>query len=283
MADIRNIRKSIKQIGKLLFERELVDSSGGNISVRDGDKIYISPRRTGYDHQWEIDEDSIIVTDLCRVPVTGEADAVSREASTHYYIYQNFPDVQAVIHAHPIHIMSFGAAHMDLPAISEGTRAILGNEPISNVAEVLPGSREQAIAVVENFKNRRKKDPETPLICGLPYHGTFAAGATINDAYCFTEVANNCARILINRQIMFGNDPRADFTVHKQFTREDFETIDKTKEVCDTGFVYRDAFGNETVYNSRAKTGTDDKSHSTLIDKITGEVLKKLNEKLKAR
>ncbi len=279
MADIKNIRKSIRQIGKLLFERELVDSSGGNISVRDGDKIYVSPRRTGYDNQWEIDEDSIIVTDLCRVPVIGEADAVSREASTHYYIYQNFPDIGAVIHAHPIHIMSFGAAHMDLPAISEGTRAILGNEPISNVAEVLPGSREQAEAVVENFQNRRKKDPGAPLICGLPYHGTFAAGDTLNDAFCFTEVANNCAKILINRQIMFGSDPKADFSVHKQFTKEDFETIDKTKEICDTGFVYRDAFGKETVYNSQAKKDTERSSQGSLIDKITEEVLKKLNNK----
>ncbi|MFC2144781.1 class II aldolase/adducin family protein [Actinomycetota bacterium] len=279
MVDIKNIRKSIRQIGKLLFDRELVDSSGGNISVRDGDKIYVSPRRTGHDNQWEIDEDSIIVTDLCRVPVLGEADAVSREASTHYYIFQNFPDVGAVIHAHPIHIMSFGAAHMDLPAISEGTRAILGNEPITNVDEVLPGSREQAAAVVANFNNRRKKDPTTPLICGLPYHGTFAAGGNLNDAYLYTEVANNCAKILINRQIMFGNDPKADFSVHKQFTKEDFYTIDQTKEICDPGFVYRDAFGKETIYNSQEKKETDYKSQSSLIDKITEEVLKKLNNK----
>jgi L-fuculose-phosphate aldolase len=279
MADIKNIRKSIRQIGKLLFDRELVDASGGNISVRDGDKIYVSPRRTGHDNQWEIDEDSIIVTDLCSIPVIGEADKVSREASTHYYIFQNFPDIGAVIHAHPIHIMAFGAAHMDLPAISEGTRAILGNEPISNVAEVLPGSKEQAGAVVENFNNRRRKDPTTPLICGLPYHGTFAAGGNLNDAYLYTEVANNCAKILINRQIMFGNDPKADFSVHKQFTKEDFYTIDQTKEICDPGFVYKDAFGKETVYGSQEKKETDYKSNGSLIDKITEEVLKKLNNK----
>ena len=279
MADIKNIRKSIRQIGKLLFDRELVDASGGNISVRDGDKIYVSPRRTGHDNQWEIDEDSIIVTDLCSIPVIGEADKVSREASTHYYIFQNFPDIGAVIHSHPIHIMAFGAAHMDLPAISEGTRAILGNEPISNVAEVLPGSKEQAGAVVENFNNRRRKDPTTPLICGLPYHGTFAAGGNLNDAYLYTEVANNCAKILINRQIMFGNDPKADFSVHKQFTKEDFYTIDQTKEICDPGFVYKDAFGKETVYGSQEKKETDYKSNGSLIDKITEEVLKKLNNK----
>ena len=81
---------------------------------------------------------------------------------------------------------------------------------------------------------------------------------------------------------MFGNDPKADFSVHKEFTKEDFLTIDKTKEICDPGFVYRDAFGNETVYkgisdNKEKSNGSN--SQSSLIDKITEEVLKKLNNK----
>lgn len=156
MVNIKNIRKSICQIGKLLFDRELVDSSGGNISVRDGDKIYITPKKTGYQNQWSIEEDSIVITDLCKMPVIGDVENVSREAASHYYIYQNFPNIGAVIHAHPIFIMAFGAAHIDLPAISGGTRAILGNHPVSNVPEVMPGSVEQSIEIVENFKKEGK-------------------------------------------------------------------------------------------------------------------------------
>lgn len=76
------------------------------------------------------------------------------------YIYQNFPDISAVIHAHPIFIMAFGAAHMDLSAIIGGTRAILGNHPVSNMPEVMPGSVEQATEIVENFKKRREIDIE---------------------------------------------------------------------------------------------------------------------------
>ncbi len=47
MTDTKNIRRSICEIGRILFDRELTDSSGGNISIREGDKVYISPRRTG--------------------------------------------------------------------------------------------------------------------------------------------------------------------------------------------------------------------------------------------
>jgi len=94
------------------------------------------------------------------MPVIGDVENVSREAVSRYYIYQNFPDIGAVIHAHPIFIMAFGVVHMDLSAIIGGTRAILGNHPVSNMLEVMPGSVEQATEIVENFKKRRKIDIE---------------------------------------------------------------------------------------------------------------------------
>ena len=37
--DLKKIKKSICEIGKLLFDRELFDASGGNISVRNGNRI----------------------------------------------------------------------------------------------------------------------------------------------------------------------------------------------------------------------------------------------------
>ncbi len=275
MVNTRNIRKSICEIGKLIFDRELTDSSGGNISVRDENKIYINPRRTGQNRQWDLDEDGVIVTDLCKTPITGSIDEVTREAATHYYIYQNFPDIGAVIHGHPIFLMAFGAAHKSLPAVSEGTRAVLGEQPIECTPEVMPGSVEQAEEVVKIFKKRREVDPEAPLLCQLPFHGTFAAGANLNDAFMYTEVANNCAKILVYRKIMFGDDPTADLSIQKHFTKEDFYSIDKSKEVCTPGYVYRDASGKETVYGNGSKADNNG-SQSSLIDKITEEVLNKL-------
>lgn len=276
MVDTKNIRASICKIGKLLYDRDLTDASGGNISVRDGNYIYINPRRAGHDFQWEIDEDTIIVTDICKMPVLGEVDRISREAATHYYIYQNFPEINSVVHGHPFYMMAFGAAHMDIPPISEGTRAVLGNFPVTNIAEVIPGSIEQAEAIVQNFKKRRELDPGCPLICNIPFHGTFAAGETINDAFLYTEVANNCAKILIYRQSMFGNNPKADFEVHKHFTKEDFKTIDVSKDVCTPGYAYTDVFGRQTTFGSSGPSvGTD---LSDITKRVTEEVLRQLKK-----
>ena len=40
MVNTKNIRKSICEVGKLLYNRGYIDASGGNISVRDRDKVY---------------------------------------------------------------------------------------------------------------------------------------------------------------------------------------------------------------------------------------------------
>ena len=277
MVNTKNIRRSICEIGKLLFDKGLIDSSGGNISVRDGDKVYVNPRQAGEHHQWSIQEDAIIVTDMCKVPLIGEVDRITREAVCHYYIYHNFPEVKAIVHAHPPFMMSFGSAHMEIPAISEGTRCVIGTLPITNIEESVPGSVQQAERIIENFKQRRKIDPECGLICNIPFHGVFSAATDLNYAYLFVEVSETNCKILINRQIMFGNNPKADFSVHHHITREEIESIGESKEVCQAGFKYTDPFGKETVYQGSVQTSTLSSGVSAdIVSKITEEVLKKL-------
>lgn len=277
VSDLKNIRKSICQIAKLLYEKDLTDSCGGNISVRDGDKIYITQRRSGESYQWIIEEDSIIVTDLCKVPILGNVENISREAIIHYYIYQNFHDINAVFHAHPFYIMVFGAAHVDIPATNEAVRHFLGEQPITCIEETVPGSIDMAEKVVINFKQRREKNPPTPaLLCNLPFHGVFVASKEINHTFITLESAERNARMLIQRKLMFENNPEADFSIHKELTTEERESIEETKEVCKPGFTYSDVFGKETTYDGRlSEVISDDQS---FVGKITEEVLKQLKK-----
>jgi L-fuculose-phosphate aldolase len=277
MADLKNIRKSISQIAKLLYEKDLTDSCGGNISVRDGDKIYITPRRSGESHQWVVEEDAIIVTDLCKVPLIGDVADISREAIIHYHIYQNFKDINAVFHSHPFYIMVYGAAHMDIPMVSEATRHFLGETPISCTEELVPGSKEMADGVIENFNQRRKSDPPTPaLLCNLPFHGVFAASKELNHAFITLESAERNARMLIHRQLMFGNDPKADLSIHRRLSAKERHSIEEVGEVCQPGFTYNSAFGETTTFNGKQieKPGND----QDLTEKITKEVLRELKK-----
>lgn len=74
---------------------------------------------------------------------------------------------------------------------------------------------------------------------------------------------------------MFGNNPKADLSIHHQITREEINSIGQDKEACEIGFKYRDPFGNETVYQGQ-KSPLASNISADLISKITEEVLRKL-------
>ncbi len=52
---IREMRAFITEIGRLMFDRHLTDSAGGNLSVRMNDLILITPRMAGSVYRWCLD------------------------------------------------------------------------------------------------------------------------------------------------------------------------------------------------------------------------------------
>ena len=251
MVDTNNIRGAICKMAKHLYDKNIADSSGGNISVRDNNLIYITQRRSGEVYQWEINEDSINVTDICGTPVIGNNENITREAETHYSIYQNFPDINTVIHCHPVYMVIFGAAHMSIPAVSECTRDHLGDQPITCTPEVMPGGEDQAREVIKIFKERRKKSPDAGLIVNIPFHGVFIAGRDLNSTFIAIEAAENAAKIVIYRKLMFADNPEADFSIHQKLSRGYIADLERPKKYAKTGYEYIDAFGKKRIYDGR--------------------------------
>ena len=66
---VEAVRTRITEFGRMLFERQLTDAAGGNISarVRDdrvGDVICITPRYSGQKFQWRLQPEQVLVFDL---------------------------------------------------------------------------------------------------------------------------------------------------------------------------------------------------------------------------
>ncbi|MFA5079699.1 MAG: class II aldolase/adducin family protein, partial [Dehalococcoidia bacterium] len=94
-------RELIAQIGALMFERNLTDLAGGNISMRVEDKIVMSPSYSGARKFWQLKPEDVLVLDLDENLLSGEGK-ISREAPVHLKLLNSFyPQCQAVIHAHP--------------------------------------------------------------------------------------------------------------------------------------------------------------------------------------
>src|SRR5687767_1653303 len=84
-------RIKIAETGRLVFERHLTDAAGGNISVRVGDSVCITPRYSGSKRHWQLQPNQVLVSDLLGNKLEGDGD-ISREARVHYRLYQEFPD-----------------------------------------------------------------------------------------------------------------------------------------------------------------------------------------------
>lgn len=99
-------RQLICEIGRRMYERRMVAANDGNISVRLGDnEILCTP--TGVSKGF-MKPEQMCKVDLCG-NVIGENPAAvpSSEVKMHLRVYQNRPDVGAVVHAHPIFATSF--------------------------------------------------------------------------------------------------------------------------------------------------------------------------------
>jgi L-fuculose-phosphate aldolase len=167
------IPEQIVYTGKFMFERELTDIAGGNISVRDGDKVYMTPTLAGNQYHWDIGVEDIVVGEISKLEEFKKHPRFSREGLTHLAIYKAFPVVGAVIHAHPIHILPFTAHSKPIPAILSAAKRF---GDLGYHKEAPSYSQEQADNVVEVLSDQVELMKEKAAGVLMPKHGVIAAG-----------------------------------------------------------------------------------------------------------
>ncbi len=125
------IKKQICDIGKRIYDRRMVAANDGNISVKISDNEFLcTPTRVskGFmtpEYICKIDGDGNILQ-------ANKGFKPSSEIKMHLRVYKHRPDVQAVVHAHPIYATSFAIAGIPLtqPIMPEAVIA-LGCVPIA--------------------------------------------------------------------------------------------------------------------------------------------------------
>ncbi len=166
------IQEQIAYVGRRMFERRLTDMCGGNVSARQGDCIYISPRFSGSKKHWQLTADDIISGDL-HTDALLENPLFSREGKAHLAIYRNFPDVGAVIHAHPFHILPFCVTGRSIEPVLEATQKF----GLTEVIKPAPAhSAELAENVVTGLRGKEASIRKQAAAVLLPQHGIIVAG-----------------------------------------------------------------------------------------------------------
>jgi L-fuculose-phosphate aldolase len=183
-------RHDLVQFGKRLHDGGHVAATDGNLSVRlDDDRILATP--TGMSKGMMYPEDMVIV-DLKGKKCCGERNP-SSELGMHLLIYNMRPDINAVVHGHPVTATGFAAAGMSLeePLVSEIVIS-LGAVPLAKYGT--PGTPELTDAL-QPFVS----DYDAILMAN---HGVVTYGPDLLSAYMKMETVEHFAKIaLVTHQL----------------------------------------------------------------------------------
>ena len=186
------IKKQICDIGKRIYNRNMVAANDGNFSVKLNDNEFLCTP-TGVSKGFMTPEY------ICKVDAKGnvlEANPgfkPSSEVKMHMRIYEKRPDVKAVVHAHPIYATAFAINGMALedPIMPEAV-LFLGGVPLAKYGT--PSTMEIPDAIEEFL-------PYYDQVL-LENHGALAWGADILSAYHKLESVEFYAKLLyISKQL----------------------------------------------------------------------------------
>ncbi|MEX2738235.1 MAG: class II aldolase/adducin family protein [Candidatus Wukongarchaeota archaeon] len=179
------IYKQIREYALKLVIRGYVTAHGGNISVREGNSIWITRHATSLE---EVKRDDIV-----RVYVGKPSDndiIASTEAIVHREIYKNSGNL-VVMHVHPPYSVALSFFYDEIiPSDVEGYH-IMKKIP---VVEGAPGSKELA----ENVSNALSKHLGV-IVRG---HGVFTASKSIETAYHLICIVEHSSEIFYLKEMM---------------------------------------------------------------------------------
>jgi L-fuculose-phosphate aldolase len=190
VSDEGAVRRDIVEAGRRLYAKGFIAGHEGNVSVRHGDRIYVTPGGTckGF-----LAPGDVVVTDLEGRPVGG--GRATSEILMHTAVYRRRPDVAAVVHAHPPAATGFAVARvaLDRPVLAEPV-VTLGPVPV--VPFGTPSTSELADRVAAAVVSAHA------LL--LANHGALTVGESLWRAWERMEILEQFARIALVARLLGG-------------------------------------------------------------------------------
>ena len=179
-------RAELSMVCREVYQREMVSSSGGNISVKIDQDLLITP--TG------VSLGRITPEVLVKVGLDGVVHGPgkpSKELVFHFQAYLTRPDIGAVVHVHSPYCITLtcmlAKAPFPVPAMTPGYAVRVGNLPA--IPLMVPGTPELAEAVNKVIATR-----DSVL---LAKHGLVVVGRDLQAALNLAEEIEENAKIIV--------------------------------------------------------------------------------------
>ncbi len=184
-------REEIVSIAGKIEMSGLTRGTWGNVSLRYGEKIYITPSGVPYD---ELEPDDIAILDMDGNQIGGQKKR-STEFPLHLMIYKEFENINGIVHTHSVHASAFASAGMEIPCLTEDQAQIIGGRvPVCEYAH--PGTEELARNVVNVLKEKNV------FAVLMRKHGVVAIGRNLKEAFIAAQIVEKSAQIAIEAKIL---------------------------------------------------------------------------------
>lgn len=173
-----------------LVDQGLVVGAGGNLSMRDGEDMYISP--SGFDLK-EIEPHQWVKVNIITGEVAGDLRP-SSEVLMHLECFRKSEEIQAVLHAHPTYSVGVSSAGKDIPALFPDFPAMV--KSVGYIDYVIPTTNLLAEKVAELVGKHE--------VMIMRNHGVLTLGKTMKEAYFFMQLTEESAKVYTISSIFGG-------------------------------------------------------------------------------
>ncbi|MFT2014544.1 class II aldolase/adducin family protein [Streptomyces sp. 796.1] len=191
-ARLRRAWREVVETARRTTDEGLVVGTSGNVSVRVGDTVLVTPSGLPYDTLGPAD---LVGVDLDGRQRIGHRSPTS-ELPMHLAIYRA-TDARAVVHTHAVHATAVSTLVTEVPAIHYMAGALGGPARVAPYA--LYGSDELARHMLTALRDRTG--------CLLRNHGTITYGSSLRQAYDRTAQLEWMCRVWLTASAVPGHTP----------------------------------------------------------------------------
>lgn len=205
----RVARTDLVACGRDLLARGLLSQTSGNLSIRLGDEVFITPTSMEYNL---IEPADIVVVGLDGAVRSGDRRP-SSEAPLHCLAYQTRPDISAIVHTHSPHATTLAVLGLPIPAVHYMI-AVTGTTEIAVADYATYGTPELA----RNVRSAFAAPAKAALIAN---HGLVAGASSLKEAASVAEAVETLAglyyrALAIGKPVVLSDDQMAEVLVKYQ-------------------------------------------------------------------
>jgi L-fuculose-phosphate aldolase len=159
----------------------------------------MTPTLAGNQFHWDVGMEDIVVGSFSKLEEMKKHPRFSREGLSHLAIYQAFPFVNAVIHAHPKYILPFTVESTPIPPLLNSSKSF---GTLQYHPEAPAYSQDQADKIVNVLKGQEEQMKKKAAAVLMPRHGIIlASGDLITGLDCLQRMNTNAFAVMAQKWI----------------------------------------------------------------------------------